>query len=137
MVYSKDERRFLFVTYLKGESMASVAQKFYERFNRRTNKMAVSRLVKKFEETNSLNNRIRKGSVRNTENTRRVLTSFQRSPTKSIRKGAAELGLAKETVRVILRKNKNIPYKIGHVQVLLEGDPERRYAFCLEMKTKF
>lgn len=71
--------------------------------------------------------------VRTTSTEKRVLEAFARSPEKSVRRGADELGLSKSTVHRILSENKLKPYKIQILQALNDEDIDRRMEFSEQM----
>ena len=65
------------------------------------------------------------------ENMERVREAVARSPTRSARRHAVELGMSENTVRRILHKDLGFhPYKMMIVQTLNEGDYQQHSAFA-------
>lgn len=61
----------------------------------------------------------------------RVREAIQRSPARSARRPASELGISKSTVKRILHKDLGFhPYKLISVQKLSEGDYQQRLTFA-------
>lgn len=137
MVFTQEERTFLALTRLKGNSLVETAALFQRKFNKTASLGAICNLVKKLESTGNLSNMKGRGRKKGTPNTMAVLLAYQRNPRKPIRAAGAEIGINKETVRHILKANQYHPYKIGHVQGLFIGDPEKRYEFCWNLVNKF
>lgn len=73
----------------------------------------------------------RKRSKRSSENIEKVKTAIQETPTKSIRKLAAQVHSSKSTVQRILKKDLRLtPYKISVHQTLSDNDKTQRIAFA-------
>jgi len=70
-------------------------------------------------------------TARTPEDVERVRETVVRSPTRSARRHALELGMGESTVRRILHKDLGShPYKMMIVQTLNEGDYQQRLAFA-------
>lgn len=70
-------------------------------------------------------------SARTPQNVDRVREAIQRSPARSARRHASELGISKSTVKRVLHKDLGFhPYKLMIVQKLSEGDYQQRLTFA-------
>jgi hypothetical protein len=93
----------------------------------------VMRVIHKFEETGSVENRKKSGRPRTAtsdEKSSEVLAKTVVSPIKSTRKLGSEAGISQTSAQVILKRHKYHPYKIKLVQHLAEDDFDRRLEFC-------
>ena len=70
--------------------------------------------------------------IRTQSTEQRVLAAYDKSPQKSLRRGALELGLSKNTIHRILRERKLKPYKIQILQKINDEDKDRRLEFAEE-----
>ena len=75
--------------------------------------------------------------ARTTSTEKRVIAAFERSPNKSLRRGAEELELSRNTIHRILRDSKMKPYKIQILQSLNDEDTDRRMEFSEIMLNRF
>lgn len=97
-------------------------------------RQALQQLIKKFEETGSVGDRARPPrpfSVRTAETIAAVQHSVAVSPTTSSRRRSLELGVARTTLRRILRQDCVMwPYKVQLTQELKDTDHTARRAFA-------
>ncbi|XP_011860365.1 PREDICTED: uncharacterized protein LOC105557670 [Vollenhovia emeryi] len=95
---------------------------------------AIRRTVEKFEHEYTLLNLkppTRQRLVRNEENIAAVAASIEEDPDMSIRRRSAELGIARESTRLILRLDLGLhPYKIVLTQELKPDDHRQRREFA-------
>lgn len=96
-------------------------------------KTAVKKLVRKFTETGSVLNKMKKKRTRDEDDaaTILVLNSVDENPKASVRDRADEISVSKSEVHRILRCNKLKPYKPKFRHTLENGDDARRLEFCL------
>lgn len=62
-----------------------------------------------------------------------ILLAFQEDPTTSTRQVARENDVSHSTVLRCVKAEKMHPYKLQHVQELIDGDSDRRLQFCEQM----
>lgn len=120
-------------------SYSEVAKLFNARFPERNpiSKSTVFKTVGRFEETGKLEDRIRPGRTRKTDEVENiVLESFVENPHLSLRRSANVTGIHRSTVFRILKKEHFFPYKVSLVQHLIEADFEHRIEFCEIMQRK-
>lgn len=60
----------------------------------------------------------------------RILQLFEENPRTSVRRAAHLLGLSRNTIHRVLRRNRLHPNHFQRVQQLLPGDYEQRVHFC-------
>ncbi len=133
------ERAFVLESFFKcGESYIKTIRAFRRKFKIAPRKPVPSKntvklWVKNFREKGILRKSKPPGlprSSRTPENIERVRNAFQKSPRRSLRKHAANLGLKPTTVRRILHDDLNYhPYKLLMTQELLPTDPAARLDF--------
>ena len=95
----------------------------------------ITNLVKKFEETGSINDAPRTGrpvSATTNERGDNVIASLTGSPQKSVRRLSDDHGISITSVWRLLHKRKMKPYIPHLVQVLYDGDQDRRVQFAEE-----
>lgn len=93
----------------------------------------VSRIMNKFNETGSVQDRPRSGrpkTATNEDKTLDVLLDVQQNPQTSTYELARNHGISRKSVQTILHKNKFHPYKIQNHHELNEDDFDRRLQFC-------
>ena len=130
-----EQRVFLFETYVKTESCREVCRRFQDRFPGVTVpcRETVRCLVNKLRTTGSLNNaktRKRKQKVLTEEKIDDINTSFTRSPNKSVRRVAQQVGISKTSVHRATKILKLKPYRVSIVQQLQPRDDQARINFC-------
>ena len=92
------------------------------------------RLHRKFEEEGTLleSKRPRTAHVRSPENIAVLRVAIQRSPNKSTRQAAREMGISRRSVQRILHSDlKRFPYKITVLQKLTNQNKQRRLKYEL------
>lgn len=122
----------------ESKSYSRIQQCIQEKYGQITSRMGISKIVIKFENHGSIEDRrkINKGSLKevrrhkNFENIQRFLEANPRSSTRTI---AQNLGISQYAVWKNLKKMHYKPFKIRRHQELLERDFERRRNFCFDM----
>lgn len=121
-----------------GRSFNATAKRFNEIYpDRPVDHRYVSRLITKFTETLSLEDRPRSGRPKTDEDTvLEVLGSVSVDCQKSLTQINKESNIPSTTIRRILKTNHFHPYKMHFTQELLVDDPDRRLEFCEKMCEK-
>lgn len=135
---SETERITLLMMYGYGDrvrSLQEVCDLFNNTFRNREpiTKSTVSKTVRRFEETGTVNNRPRTGRPRTVTTDAKsldVLQTFVEDPHSSIRKAIVQHDISFSSVQKILKTNKFHPYKLHLVQELSEDDFDRRVEYC-------
>lgn len=139
MQKNQEQRIFIVEQYLLTGSRISVRRAFAIKFREYIDVKTVDRVMEKWRRKGSILNQNKgnsgpKRSVRTDENITSVEARIQES-SQSVRKIAAELGINRESVRRILKKDLGLKsYKLQTSQQLSAGDRERRLEFCNRMK---
>ena len=141
--WTVEQRVFAYESYVKSDgSITAVQREFRRRFNIHRNEVvptrnAIKRWVRALRTRGNVLDMKPVGAprtVRTTENLERVQQAVQRSPNRSARKHATELGISDRSLRRILHKDLHLhPYKLAVVQQLKEGDCEQRLQFARQM----
>ena len=129
-------------------SVAAVQSKFcaqFDRFRRRVpTRGVIVRVHERLLTTGSVlpapgkqRDRTPPRPARTTSTEQRVIAAFEKSPNKSLRRGAQELELSKDTVHRILREAKMKPYRIQIMQALNDEDIDHRLEFSEIMLNRF
>ncbi len=99
---SSSERIEIAKWYAIHQNAAEVTRQFQYRYDRTPpSRKHILNLVRKFDETGSVQDAIRSGrprSVKTEENKERVRAAFQENPTTSLRRAALELKICQEPV---------------------------------------
>ena len=116
------------------QNAPEVARQFHQCFGRTppTSKNIWS-LVKKFDETGSLEDQPRSGrprSISTDENKERVLKAYEENPTTSQRRASLELNLSRSSLRRMMTELGLKPYRPQLLHALNEDDPDRRREFA-------
>ena len=137
--WTLEHRVFAYDSFVKsGESIIEIHRLFHCRFNigrpgNIQSRNTVLRWATSFRARGTLMKKKPPGPVataRTPENVEGVREAVLRSPTRSARRHAVELGMSEITVRRILHKDLGIhSYKVMIVQKLNEGDYQERLAF--------
>ena len=91
----------------------------------------VGRLLNKFKETGSVHDSPCSGHPTvNDEKRQFVIDKVTNSPMKSVRRSSQEIGIARSTMRDILKQEHFHPYKLLILHKLTEDDPDRRLEMC-------
>ncbi|XP_062512636.1 uncharacterized protein LOC134188488 [Corticium candelabrum] len=136
MPLSLEERFFLVKeVYSHGGKYSKEVQNiFKENFGEEQlpDRHCVDALMKKFEQTGSMQDRPRSGrpSVINNEALRDVTKKLDRSPHKSLRRLSQEVGMSLTSTYRAVKKQKFFPYKVSAVHELKAQDTEKRVSFC-------
>lgn len=146
-LWTVEHRVYVYDMFVKtGESVITTQRRFRRHFNigrhgEIPNRNTILRWVAAFRTRGSVMKMKPPGparSARTPENVERVLHAIQRSPRRSARRHAAELGLTKSTVKRILHKDLGFhPYKLLMVQELNARDYEQRLTFAQTMHAMF
>ena len=137
MQKNNEQRIFIVEQYL----LTGVRRAFANKFRENVDVKTVHRVMEKWRRTGSIFNQNKgnsgpKWSVRTDENITSVQAKIQKS-SQSIRKIAAQLGINRESVRRIMKKDLGLKsYKLQTSQRLSAGDRERRLEFCNRMKMR-
>jgi transposase len=126
---------FVKLYYHKDSTLNDVANVFHQNNPEvpKPHPSSIMRVIHKFEETGSVENRKKPGrprTVTSDENSSEVLAKTIVSPIKSTYKLASEAGICQKSVQTILKRHNYHPYKIKLVQHLAEDDFDRRLEFC-------
>ena len=118
-----------------GRSARAVARDFNERHPQHApvSHVAVAQLLRKFEETGTVEDRRRSGRPRTATDegtATAVLASFVKSPQRSTRRLSGECHVSQTSICRVLKTHKWHPYKLQLQQHLSEDDPDRRLQFC-------
>ena len=116
------------------QNAAEVARQFHQCFGRTplTSKNILS-LVRKFDETGSLEDRPRSGrprSISTDENKERVRSTFEENPATSTRRASLELNLSRSSLQRMMKELGLKPYRPQLLHSLNEDDPDRRCEFA-------
>ena len=139
MQKNREQRIFIVEQYLLTGARISVRRAFANQFRENIDVKTVDRVMEMWRRKGSILNQNKgnsgpKRSVRTDENITSVEARIQKS-SQSVRKIAAELGINRESVRRILKKDLGLKsYKLQTSQQLSAGDRERRLEFCNRMK---
>ena len=140
MPWTTEQKTFCVETYFETKSFKSVQARFRRirwkfNFNHYPAKSLIYRWVNKFRikgtvlKLSSKAEGVRTGrhlSARVAENVDAVRDSFGRSPTKSIRRRSQELGIARESVMQILKKDLNLyAHRIQIKKKLTQADKDK------------
>lgn len=139
MVYTLQERtEIIFMYGAENRSARRTAHVFNERHpDKNVSHRYVLDLVKKFEETGSVCNKVNKQPRVLTEAAQiEVLGHFAADPTTSISKTVQLTNISYGSIQKVLKLNKFFPYKMSIVQELGEDDYDRRIQFCETMMEK-
>lgn len=93
----------------------------------------VSRIMKKFLETGSVENQFKvshKKTVTNDENSLNVVLTVTETPQITINKISESTNIESRSIRRILKNNRFHPYKPKFIQVLRDRDYDARFDFC-------
>ena len=134
MALSKEERVDLIFLYgREGWSLRKIAEEFNVRhpFRNPICFQTVSKVVQKFKETGSVNDKSRSGRPKTSDETKElILANVYANPTESLRKSSHDIGIPKTTVLRVLKEEKFHPYKLQLLHHLNEDDPDRRLQMC-------
>lgn len=144
MSLSTEQKTKVVKWYWATRSIISTQRKFRRYFETTHAPCARSilRLQEKFLAEGSVLNQCkgrsgRKRSKRTPESISKAKTIIEKTPSKSIRKLAQELGTSHTTVRQILTKDLKLsPYKVTMHHALNEGDKEQRMTYARWLKEK-
>lgn len=128
-----EERKFVLKKYWKTENAQDVIRDWCLHFSTDPpTRLTIYRIRDKFEETGSVTDAPRSGrpTMCTEENVATVSEAFARSPQKSLRRGSAEMGIKRTSLRKILTELNMKPYIPRLIHGLLEDDPDRRSQFC-------
>lgn len=133
-----DERRYIFDLY-KTNSARRTAQLFNEAHPNRPPivQSTVSKLIAKFQQTGSLQNRRRSGRPskrRDAEVQFNVLAHFIENPRISTRAVAVNMQISQKVVLDILHDHRFFPYKGRRLHFMEENQKPPRLAFAQEMR---
>ena len=126
------ERKFVLKKYWKTENAQDVICDWCLHFSRDPPPcLTIYQIRDKFEETGSVTDAPRSGrpTMCTNENVDTVSEAYARSPQKSLRRGNAEMGIKRTSLRKILTELNMKPYIPRLIQGLLEDDPDRRPQF--------
>jgi hypothetical protein len=129
MGLSQDQKVFLVTNYLKFSTISALVDSFQEKFLFRPSYTTIRLLWAKFLETGSVAHRKGYGRPRTTRsvaNVQKILDAFHSTPTMSLKRASQQLGLDQTAILRVLKQQKMKPYKLKHVQGLMEGDPLKR-----------
>ena len=138
MVYTTEQRAKMVEFYLSTQSVTKTQRQYVRHFGTQkppSRKMILYN-VNKFRNRGTVHNLNSSGSgrqrgTRSAENVEEVRTSVLRSPIKSVRRRAQELGLPKSSLQRILRLDLHVfPYQVQVMQKLSENDKMRRVQMC-------
>ncbi|CAF4146178.1 unnamed protein product [Rotaria sp. Silwood2] len=120
--------------YAVYQNATEVGRQFQNRFDRTppTSKNILS-LVRKFDETGSLEDRPRSGrprSISTDENKERVRSTFEENPATSIRRASLDLNLSRSSLQRMMKELGLKPYRPQLLHSLNEDDPDRRCEFA-------
>ena len=95
-------------------------------------RLTIYQIRDEFEETGSVSDAPRSGrpTMCTKENVDTVSEAYARSPQKSLRRGSAEMGIKRTSLRKILTELNMKPYIPRLIHGLLEDDSNRRFQFC-------
>jgi transposase len=131
---SSSERIEVVKWYAIYQNAAEVARQFQHRFDRRPpTRKAILDLVRKFDETGSVQDAPRSGrpiSVSTDDNRERVRAAFQENPETSTRRAALELNLSRSSLQRMMKELGLKPYRPQLLHALKEDDPDRRCEFA-------
>ena len=136
MPLSLEERIFLVKEVYShgGKYFKEVQNIFKEKFGeeRLPNRHCVVALMKKFEQTGSVQDRPRRGhpSVINNGALQNVTNKLDRSLHKSLRYLSQEVGKSLTSTYRAVKKQKFFPYKVSVIHNLKAQDNEKRVIFC-------
>ena len=116
------------------QNAAEVARQFHSCFDRTPPATkTILNLVKKFDETGSLEDKPRSGrprSISTDENKERVLEAFEENPTTTQRRASLELNLSRGSLQRMMKELGLKPYRPQLLHALNEDDPDRRCEFA-------
>src|SRR5437763_136730 len=134
MVLEQEQKIFLVETYLQCKSYNSTLREFEILFGRKNRpcRKTISNLVKKFQDTGSVQDLPRKRiSTVLTETMRsKIMENVKNSPTKSLRKRAQRFGISHATVHRAMKESGMRFYRGRTAQELKRGDFQKRLKFC-------
>ena len=141
MQKTPEQHIFIVEQYILTLSRISVRRAFANQFRENIDVKTEDRVMEKWRRKGSILNQNKgnygpKRSVRTDENISSVKARIQKS-SQSVRKIAAELGINRESVRIILKKDlglKSYKFQTSQQLSLSAGDKERRLEFCNRMK---
>ena len=117
-----------------GKYSKKVTSIFKEKFGEEQlpDRHCVVALMKKFEQTGSVQDRPRSSSpsVINNEARQNVTNKFDRSPHKLLRHFSQEVGMLLTSTYRAVKKQKFFPYKVSAIHELKAQDTEKRVIFC-------
>ena len=117
-----------------GKYSKEVQNIFKEKFGeeRLPDRHCVVALMKKFEQTGSVQDRLRSGrpSVINNEALQNLTNKLDRSPHKSFRRLLQKVGMSLTSTYRAVKKQKFFPYKVSAIYELKAQDTEKRVIFC-------
>jgi hypothetical protein len=133
MAYGVEECMFIIKTFYQTCSFVTVQRQFQRKFNTRQApaRLAISRLVQKFESTGSVCDN-KKGvvgrhrSARMQGNVARTHEALLRSPRKSVTRCSQSLGMKTSTHTIMRRDLTLYPYRILVAQMLTAANKQRR-----------
>lgn len=133
--WSTQHKVFCVEEFAELKSISAVLRSFRRRFGirQRPSRNTISAWIQKWRETGSIQNKKSTGRPRtacNLGNEERVRNAINNSPTRSVIRHAAVLGLTDRSTRRMLRKMKFHPYKVSVVQELSNQDKINRLNFC-------
>jgi transposase len=128
------EKTEIVKSYAIHQNAAKVARQFQNCFDRTppTSKNILS-LVRKFDETGSLQDKPRSGRPRcisTDENKERVRVAYEENPTTSQRRASLELNLSRSSFQRMMTELGLKPYRPQLLHALNEDDPDRRCEFA-------
>ncbi|XP_053448571.1 uncharacterized protein LOC128586608 [Nycticebus coucang] len=120
------------------KSTAAVQRRFRTHYNKEApHRNSISKWMKKYKETGSVNDKPRSGRPRVSEETvASVEETFEASPRKSLRQVSLELRLPRSTVQKILRTRLHTKAYRIQVHQMLEEDYHARLTFCHQFNEK-
>jgi transposase len=139
MKLTKEERIAVIQLHGNGQiTHKAVLQLFAQRYPNRPppSQSAISKLLKKFRQTGSVEDRPRTGrrkTATGPESTKKVVATVGVNGRTSVRKLAKQLDLSRSSVHKILKATKFFPYKYQAHQKMERDDTARRSDFCQAM----
>ena len=107
----------------------------------KVSKQLVSKTIKRFKETNNLDDRPRSGrpcTAMTARNIKVVWSRIRRNPQRSARKMAADIKISRSTTMRILKNVLKVKaYKTKKVQFLSDAAKKNRLAKCKNLKCRF
>lgn len=112
---------------------------FNNRHNKNIQNSTVFRIVNKFKQSGSVENKYKiphRKTVTTEENSLNVLLSVNEIPTMPLSERQEEVGISEKSIRRILKKNRYLPYKPKFIHTLQERDLDARIDFCFWFQGK-